>query len=286
MEVRLISAGVACFLLAAFQYFYLTPRLERIPSDYLSETSYNATTRFRESATAPWNVSSLVGRRVDQMLVTSARHGILQGDLHWTNAAGQVEFESSAVFGIDRNTRHNLPGYGDVVRSGPFLFPLHTEEKNYRYWDTQYIGHCDAVFQHVARIGQLSVLVFSFTARGLDETAGYRHLPEVPERFRVLTDAKGTLWIEPDSGIVVDYYEEGVSYLVAQADGKRHADFYLWQDRYTPQSRLAKLHLAQVERRRIAMLERWLPAALMGVGASALLLGLRWRRRRPAEAGP
>lgn len=274
MEVRFISMGLVCCFLAAFQYFYLTPRLIRIPSDYVSESSYNATTRFRESASAPWTDSTLVARRVDQMLVSSARHGILQGDLHWTNAAGQVQFETTAMFGIDRYTRENLPGYGDAVRTGPFLFPLHTEAKNYRYWDTQFIGHCDATFKHATVIGKLRVFAFTFTARGLDETAGYTQLPDVPERFRVLTDAHGTLWVEPDSGQIVDYEEQGVSYLVELASRKRIADIYIWKDRFTPQTRDSKLARAGAERTRIALFERWLPGAFACAGVITLFFGL------------
>ncbi|MEJ7805786.1 MAG: porin PorA family protein [Telluria sp.] len=279
MDVRFIAAGVGLLLLAAFQHGYLTPRLERVPADYASEASYNATARARDSASAPWVASTLVARRVDQMLVASAAHGILQGDMHWTDASGQVAYETSAVFGIDRSTRENLPGYGDTVRTGPFLFPVHTEKKSYRYWDTQFIGHCEALFQHEARLGDLTVYVFSFTARQLDETDGYDHLPDVPERFRVLTDAHGTLWIEPTSGVVVDYVEEGVSYLVNAASGQRVANVSEWKDRYTPQSLADKRRLAQSQRTRIRVLEIWLPGALGGAGALALLLG--WRRRAP-----
>ena len=277
MDVRFIAAGVGLFLLAAFQYCYLSPRLQRLPANYVSEASYNATARARDSASAPWVASTLVARRVDQMLVASAAHGILQGDLHWTDATGQVAYETSAIFGIDRRTRENLPGYGDTVRTGPFLFPLHTEKKSYRYWDTQFIGHCDALFQHEARLGDMTVYVFSFTARQLDETAGYDHLPDVPELFRVLTDAQGTLWIEPTSGVVVDYVEKGVSYLVNAASGQRVADVYEWQDRYTPQSLADKRRLAQAQRTRVRLLDIWIPGALTGAGVLALLLG--WRRR-------
>jgi hypothetical protein len=278
MGVRFISAGLACCFLAAFQHFYLTPQFTRVPSDYVNETSYNATTRTRESATAPWTESSLVARRVDQMLVSSAHHGILQGDLHWTNAAGQVEFETTAMFGIDRHTRENLPGYGDAVRTGPFLFPLHTEAKNYRYWDTQFIGHCDAVFKHVTHIGKLRIFAYAFTAKGLDETAGYSHLPDVPERYRVLTNAQGTLWVEPDSGQIVDYEEEGVSYLVEPGSRKRVGDIYIWKDRFTPATKAAKVAQAGAERIRISLLEFWLPAALAFAGLIALLFGMRMAR--------
>lgn len=146
MAVRWFVAGFSCWALAALHIFLLVPYFERIPSDYAQEARYSATTRFRESAETHWSDSTLIARRVDQLLVSSATHAIIQRDLHWTNAAGQVKLETSAIFGVDRYTRENLPSYGDAIRSGPFLFPLHTEPRTYRYWDTQFIGHCIAQY--------------------------------------------------------------------------------------------------------------------------------------------
>lgn len=284
MGLRCALLGLACWPLAALHYFYIAPQLLRIPAAYASEASFDATTRARAGPGAQWSSSSLVARRVDQALLSSAGHAIIQGDLHWTNADGVVEFETSAIFGVDRHTRRNLPGYGDMARNGPFLFPLHTERNSYDYWDTHFIGSCRATYERTQEIDGVPVRVYRFRAAGLDETAGYSQLPDVPERFRVHSDASGTLWIEPTSGVVVDYEEQGVSYFVEPAGGKRVADVYIWKDRYTPRTRLAKMQLAVAERRRIVLLETAIPAALLLAGAGALLLGLRPRRAGRARA--
>ena len=142
MTARRLILVFSLWLLAAAQHFWITPQLERLPADYAEEPSFAAQSRFRETPAGAWTDSSLTARRVDQTLVSSASHSIIQGDLHWTNDAGVVEYENTGVYGVDRHTRMNLPGYGDVVRTGPFLFPLHTERKNYRYWDPQFIGTC------------------------------------------------------------------------------------------------------------------------------------------------
>lgn len=285
MATRCLIAGLACWILAAVHYFLLVPQLERIPEDYFSEASYNATSRHREGPAAAWRDSTLVSRRVDQLLARSASHAIIQGNLHWTNAAGETEFETSAIFGVDRYTRENLPGFGDAVRNGLFLFPLHTQPITYRYWDTQFIGQRTATYHRTDTIDGMKVYVFHFTASRLDETAGYAHLPEVPERYRVLTDGSGTLWVEPTSGVVVDYLERGVSYLADLNSRQRIADIYQWQARFTAQTRQEKTALARAERGHIRLLEIWIPSLLLLAGA-AFLAGAQCRGQKPVATAP
>jgi sigma-E factor negative regulatory protein RseA len=104
-------------------------------------------------------------------------------------------------------------------------------------------------------------------------------------RASELTNAQGTLWVEPDSGQIVDYEEEGVSYLAEPGSRKRIGDIYIWKDRFTPSTKAAKVAQAGAERIRISLLEFWLPAALACAGVIALVFGMRialFSRRRHA----
>lgn len=282
MRNRYWLAALALFAGAAIQRLWIAPLLERLPADYADETRFAAKARYRDSPNASWGTSELIARRVDQALMATADRAIVQGDMHWTDAAGAVQFESSHVYGVDRHTRANLPRSGDAVRHGAFLFPLHTQPKSYPYWDPMYDGPRTARFGGTATIDGLEVYVFPFTAAGLVESTGYAHLPTVPERYEAHTDGRGTMWIEPTSGVIVDYHEQGASYFVEPASGKRVADFYLWEDRYTPETKVAKLREAAVARQRVHLLERWLPLALTLAGVGCFALG--WRRRaRPVR---
>ena len=275
MRSRFVITALVLCLLATVQYLLIAPALERLPTDYAEETSYNATTYFRANPQEQWQASNLIARRVDQTLVSSATHSIIQGSLHWTNNAGVVEYETTTSYGVDRRTRANLPDFGSEVRTGAYLFPLHTQRTNYSYWDPQFIGGRKAIFDHVEKMGDLTVYVFRFKAVALDESAGYAHLPEVPERYRALTDGSGLLWIEPTTGAIVDYEEQGISYFADPASGKRVADFFRWNDRYTPATKTAKLKKALAARQYINLLEIWLPLGLLLAGLCMFGMALR-----------
>ena len=276
---RLLPIGLALCLAAAVEYFWLAPLINRMPETGVDETTYPATIRSRETPTGEWTEATLTGRRIDRTLFSSGRHVVIQGDMNWSSADGTPAFESSGIYGVDRRTRMNLPGYGDTERAGQFLFPLHTGRHDYRYWDPAFVGPRSASFDRDETVAGLPVLVFRFTARDLDETSGYIHLADVPERYQAHSDGDGWLWIEPTSGTVVDYQESGTSFFVEPKTGARVADFYHWSDRYDAPTRAAKLAQALAARRRIVVSETVLPVALLLLGVLCLLSGIRqWRR--------
>lgn len=262
--------------------FWLAPWSARLPANYSSETWYAAQVRFREAPTADWQEFPLLARRVDQTLMVTGDVAIIQGESHWTTEDGTPTFEPIGLYGVNRRTRLNMPGYGDASRTGQFIFPPHLQQKTYSFWDPYYVGPRTATFDHVDLIEGLTVFVFNYTASGLDDTAGYMALPDVPERYWTLTSGQGTLWIEPVSGVVVDFADVGTTDFVDVTTGQPVADFYHWTARYTEETRAQQLALARIARLRIHLWEIWLPVGL-------LLLALTWlglsRRRSLIQRG-
>jgi hypothetical protein len=131
----------------------------------------------------------------------------------------------------------------------------------------------------------MEVYVFTFSGKGMDETGGYSYLPGVPGHYLVHTDGQGTIWVEPLSGIVVDYKDSGVSYFVNPTTNARVADFNQWDERYTPDTRTTQIKMASSARVRILALEVWLPAGmvLIGVLVPGLLMIGKKKTRKPGK---
>ena len=275
MRILRVLPTLGLCLLAAVQYLWISPQLLRLSADYAEESSFNARSQYRESPTEAWINSSLTARRVDTTLIASASHSIIEGDMHWSNDAGEVQYENTGIYGVDRYTRMNLPEYGDTVRSGPFLFPPHIQRKTFSYWDPVYLGSRVATFERLDIIGGLKVYVFLFKATAIDETAGYSQLRDVPERYHVHSDGIGHLWVEPTSGALVDFEDQGVSYFVENKTGKRIGDVYKWSSRYSLETKKFKIKQALMERRHILALELWLPIGLLLSGLFWYVAGLK-----------
>jgi hypothetical protein len=276
--IRHVLIAVVLALFAGLLRLWIAPQLESLPADYASETHYAADIHFRESPTAEWQAYPLTARIVNQTLSASGSVAIIQGDAHWTTEEGVPTYETTGLYGVDRRTRMNLPGYGNLNRTGQFLFSLHLQQTTYTFWDPFYLGPRVATFNSITPVDGLTVYVFDYTATDIDDTAGFTFLPDVPERYHVHSDGQGKLWIEPTSGVVMDFEDQGVSYFVDVSTGERVADLYHWTDRYTPETRAAQMHLASTARLRILALEAWLPAGLLLAGLACLGVGL-WKRK-------
>lgn len=270
LRLALVIATVL-WLLAAAQYFWGAALFEKLPRDYVAETKYAAKCRSRQSPTAPVEEYETIVRRRDQTLSSDATHSIIQGDTHWVSPEGVVRFEVISLYGVDRETRQNLPAYGNEARTGQYLFPPDTGQKQYRQWDPMYAGPRTATFERSERLDGMEVYVFNFVADWIDETSGYVDLPDVPDRYHAITFGKGRLWVEPHSGVIVDYEEEGASYFVEPKTGERVAEIFQWTSRYTPETRAEQFRLARAGRFRDLMLEAGIPGALFVLGLLSLV---------------
>jgi hypothetical protein len=243
------------FLGAILLRYWFAPLSERLPAGYTNEVKLAEEDKFRDSPTGEWLASTLNTQRVDQTITSYNQTAIIEGSLHVYNLTGEVNFEITSLYGVDRRTRLNLAGYGNVNRTGQYLFPPHVQRIEYPLWDPMFVGLRQATFERIEQREGLQVYVFSFSASGMDESAGYSYLPDVPERYLAHTDGQGTIWVEPLSGFVLDYTDRGVSYFVDPASGDRLADFNQWTENYTPETRTAQLALARAARLRILLLE-------------------------------
>jgi hypothetical protein len=272
-------------LAAALVRFWAAPELERLPLDYLNTTHYLEQSSFRNSPNGVWVKSDLTSTRIDSAITQNGDAVIIQSALQIYMAAGGLNFENSALYGVDRRTRLNVSGLGDISRAGQFYPAPHLGQQPFTLWDAMFIGPREAVFDHAETLDGMTVSVFNYKATRLDETAGYSYLALVPETYLVHTDGQGTLWIEPLSGVVVDYQDEGVSYFVDPQTGKRVADFNKWSEHYSPETKTSQIQLALMERQRIQALEVWLPVVLFTTGAVWFLIGLFSEKRKKQVAG-
>lgn len=272
--------GMAVFwLVAALLRWWAAPAFERLPADYLAETSYAAKFQFHYAPSSPAEESESIVRRRDQTLTSGPRHSIIQGDVHWASPTGVVLFETLNLYGVDRQNRQNLAGFGNKDRAGQYLFPPHTGKQRYGVWDPFYAGPLVATFDHVDQFRGLEVYVFNSVADGVDETDGFVSLPDVPEKYSALSYGKSRLWIEPVSGVVVNFEDAGTSYFVEPTTGRHVGEpIFLWTARYTPETINAQLKFATATRLRMLALEIWLPLTLAVAGLLWIALGFRGAR--------
>jgi hypothetical protein len=135
-------------------------------------------------------------------------------------------------------------------------------------------------FDHVDKFRGMKVYVFNSLADGIDETAGFESLPDVPEKYHALSYGKDQLWIEPVSGVVVNYEDAGRSYFIETKTGELVGEpMARCSARYTAETVKAQLKLATTMRGRMRVLEPWLPLTFATAGFFWIAVGFCTRRR-------
>jgi hypothetical protein len=269
IRIRAITA-LLLVVAAGLVRYWIAPSLEKLPANYSGKVHLIVENRFRQSPDEDWHTSMLDVYRTDQTIKATDGVAMVEGSMQAYFQNGALNFETKGLYGIDRLTRANLTGFGDTDREGQYIFPLHVRKIDYVIWDPMFIGQRLATFDRVEEIDGLQVYVFTFQAIGMDETEGYSYLQGVPELYHVHTDGRGVIWVEPISGIVVDYTDGGVSYYVGPDTGLRLADFNQWEEQYTQATRSDQVLLARATLLRIQFLEIWLPGLLIVVGTASL----------------
>lgn len=273
---------VLLWLLAAVLRWEIAPFLEALPTDYAAETHYLGKARSHRSPTASAEEFESNIRRHDQALTSADGRAMIQGDLHWLTPSGMVIFETINLYGVDRRTRENVSGYGNLNRSGQYLFPPHTEKKTYGFWDPNYAGPAVATFDRIEAFRGIKVYVFNNRVDGIDETAGFTALPDVPSKYRASTFGQGRFWVEPLSGTVVNHEDGGTSYFVDAKTGRRVGQPIIqWTQRYTDETVEAQLQLARSTRRWMLALEVWGPVLLVLTGMIWSIVEFSRRRDLP-----
>jgi hypothetical protein len=109
----------------------------------------------------------------------------------------------------------------------------------------------------------------------------------MPDKFDAHTDVQGTAWVEPFSGITVDYEDDSTSYFVEPASGVNQGGFNQWTERFTPQTVSVQMKLARDVGLKMLVLEIWLPAVLLAAGLACLAqAGFGFLHPRPDRSLP
>jgi hypothetical protein len=191
-------------IMVAFALIWLLvvfPVMAKIPTDYEEEYMFEGsimqlnqeTMSLDETPTSIERFLNATGTEDDVLL--------LQQDINFYHAEFGVLLEdvcSSELLGVDRSTRENVPGYGDMDRSGQFTFPSGVEKEGYNFWSSSVMSPLPAQYIGEEQFEGLTVYNFKIDVQGID--IGIDEATGLPRTMDVLTELK----VEPISGIPVD----------------------------------------------------------------------------------
>jgi hypothetical protein len=200
-SLSLTILGLILIALALIFLLVIFPVMAKIPADYEQEYMFEGSIMQLNQETMSLDATPTSIERLLSATGTEDDVLLLKQDINFYHAEFGVLLEdvsSSELLGIDRSTRENVPGYGDMDRSGQFTFPSGVEKESYNFWSSTVMSPLPA--QYISEEQFEGLLVYNFKiaaqgiALGIDEASG------LPRTMDTLTEIK----VEPISGIPVD----------------------------------------------------------------------------------
>ena len=183
------------WLLVAF------PIMAKIPADYEEEYMFEGSIMQLNQETMSLDPTPTSVERL--LKVTDVQDDVLllQQDVNFYHAEFGVLLEdicSSELLGIDRSTRENVSGYGDMNRSGQFTFPAGVGKEKYDFWSSSTM--CTLPAQYIGEEQFEGLTVYNFKIEVQDINYGTDEATGLARTMDLLTEIK----VEPVSGIPVD----------------------------------------------------------------------------------
>jgi hypothetical protein len=147
-----------------------------------------------------------------------------------TNADGDTLTATRSIVAFDRRTGAGVEGYGQSIDGDPIdhegqilKFPFGTEQRDYEFWDIALREATPAVFDGEDEIDGMTVYRFVQTIEPTVvsqlEVPGSLAGSDEPavEADRTYANTR-TLWVEPETGVIIRGQEEQDTILVYQGD--------------------------------------------------------------------
>ena len=266
-SLGLTTFGLALVVFALVWLLVIFPAMAKMPTDYEQEYTFDGSIMQLNSETM--SLDEIPTDIVRLLTATGTEDDVLllQQDINIYHAeAGILLTSTSEVYGLDRTTRENVAGYGDMDRSGQFTFPAGVEQETYSFWSSSAMTTLPANF--VSEETFQGITVYNFKIDSSDLPAGTMEGTDAPQTMDVLTEIK----VEPVSGVPV--YTTTTTTVKAQLMSGDPTPIYVNSMAFTSETIDEMVDLAESSRSLILWTTLYGFWIAIGVGAVLVVTGV------------
>jgi hypothetical protein len=260
-------------------HLWAVPELLKLPEDYSRNFNLFFLSNEDYDLEGGFSGESIVNAFVKDETISADRDNqIIESYYKAETLAGELAWEATNKFSINRETRENIARNDEGAVGSYFVFPQEVEKKSYKIWPLGYNHSFDVQFNGVDKIEGLEVYHFSFGDEITDDTEDYTWIELIPDTYHVNSVQSADLWVEPVTGIMVNFDDGGTSYYIDKTTGKKIQDFLTWKDKFNDDTIANQVRLAQNKKQEIILYEQWIPILLRLI-AAAFVIALFASRR-------
>jgi hypothetical protein len=274
MKKTLLIMGIIAMVLIPVWIFLVLPNLLKIPLDYSNDWKLAHSENDKFEINGTWTKQYAI----NTFWTENLNNNIFE--TYFVVGEGEnIVYNIKNKFVVDKKTRHNLAGETDKNGESYSIFPLNVKKEDYNYWPAAYGRGLLFKFDGIEKRYNLDVYHFLAENQVSDDTAGYEFLDLVPEKYNVLSKFNIDIYVEPVSGIIVDYEDKGGSYY-ADSQGNRVQDMSEWGNRFDYNTIKQQADKANSEKNKIFFYE-WVAPILLGIiGIVLLIVGVVWKKEK------
>jgi hypothetical protein len=274
---RLVIGFVLLIVVLTVWYLAVVPEFEKIPKDYQNTLDYKRTSNTNHEINGEWTGEKLIkGTNVESTIKIEGNTQIINGIYLAKGLNDEVLWEAKKEYGIDRLTREVISSYDQYTENSYFYFPPRLKKQTYTIWITQYLYPVELNFKNVETINGLEAYHFEAKNFIFDDTDGFEWLDLVPEVYKILADGTVNVWVEPTTGIILDYKGGGVAYYADKETGEKVQDMQTWSNEYTDDTITTQVIKAQNEKFKLLLIKTIIPIILaIAIIIITLFLSLR-----------
>ncbi len=213
LRISLFILGIGLMLLSSFWSVKLSKEISKWPSGMVNTYYLLHSENNRFNFEDNWS-GKIISNSKTSTISTNLSDSVsdVKKSFVVESISGEPLFNLEQEFKINRYTRHNLPGSSDINGMAYSEFPPHTQKMDYLWWPSTFGSPFNMSYVGQEMIDGLRVYHFQSQNAILDDTKGYEFLPLVPEKYKALSSARVDAYIEPNTGMLIDYSDSGISY--------------------------------------------------------------------------
>lgn len=278
-RILVFIAGLALFLTSSVWSSKVSQDLTKWPDNLSEVLLFQHTENNRFGLNDSWSGNIISNSKIETKTTNqSSSVSMVSKKFVIESLSGENLFSLEQSFYVDRYTRHDLPGGTDPDGVAYTAFPHHTGKKEYLVWPGTFGSAINLRFIDQQIIKGLHVYHFQSQAN-VDDTAGYVFLPLVPEKYRVKSQATVDMYIEPVTGILVNYSDKGISYY-SNDKIDRIWDISQWSNKFTDNAISAQVKIAKNKMNYLSLHENIIPLLFFASGLSLIFFSVLTKRKR------
>lgn len=274
----LITLAILSCILAASWRFWISEYFLALPKDLIYEAELISINNFYDQTRGVYLGQEYhVGFLNISALETTKVGMLVENQFQILSEAESNLFEIKRIYGIDPQTGAHIPGLGDKDRNGYLFAPRDLKPGvGFTYWHVNYDG--PAEMEYIGRENRFGVELYIYETyyenaritQNLEETDAQN----VSEEWGILLEPHLKIWVEPITGMLMNYEEDTTAYYYEIESGEKLSPWKHFSNTFSEESIKEKVVEVRMGKMWILLHKILLPIAYLLIGGIFLLFAV------------